>query len=353
MLGILSSCSDDAESTLDTTGNVDILSFKINGVEGTINAANSTISIILPAGTDLHGLSPQVQLADGAQVTPNNGEALDFVDASGALKTVTYTVTNKDLYQKYKVTVDVVRAKISSFKIGAVAGDIDDVTKKITIYLPVGTNVTALYPVVEYTEGAVITPAVGQSVDFTNPVTYQLDYLGSVFQYEVTVILGEKPLPPLVIYNGEDVVPNWWTVGSASDISSNFTNPTPDAVNSTAACASIWRNPGDDALTGGGLGGLNIDPTKYKTFKLMVWKAVAGNVQLEIQGDGAGNQWLKQMYVAAQVGQWQELTFTLPEDHGLTKIHTILVAPQIDDTKNDPAFVGQRMYWDQLIAYPN
>ena len=107
------SCVDEVKSVLDTTGDVDIHSFTINGVEGTINADNSTISVILPAGSALTGLSPVVGLADGAEVTPNNGEAVDFADNNGNLLTVTYTVTNKDLYQKYTVSVDVARAKIT------------------------------------------------------------------------------------------------------------------------------------------------------------------------------------------------------------------------------------------------
>jgi len=159
-----SSCDNEIESTLDTTGDVNIHSFNINGVEGTINAENSTISVILPSGSSLKDLSPVVTVADGALVTPSNGTAVDFVDSQGNLTTVTYMVTNKDLYQKYTVSVDVARAKINSFKIGSVQGDIDDVNKKISLYLPVGTDLTALYPVVEYTDGATLSPALGTAV---------------------------------------------------------------------------------------------------------------------------------------------------------------------------------------------
>jgi hypothetical protein len=351
-IALFASCEDNTSETLDMSGDVDIHSFVVNGVEGTINAENSTITVILPTGTDLSTLSPQITIADGAQISPKSGEAMDFSQSIVKGNEVTYIVTNKDLYQKYKIVADVARAKIGKFKIGMVEADIDDAQRKITIYLPVGTDVTALIPVVEYTDGATISPADGQPVNFTNPVNYKLTYKGSEFVYEVTVILGNKPVPPLVIYNGEDVVPQWWTVGSAGDISSNFANPKPDVLNATPFCASIWRNPGDDDWTGGGLGGLNIDPAVYNHFTLLVWKEYEGDVQLEIQGDGAGNQWLKVWYSGDALGEWQKLEFTLPEGHGLTKIHTILVAPQITGTKDDPNFSGQRMYWDELIALP-
>ncbi|MDP4201683.1 MAG: hypothetical protein Q8861_03245, partial [Bacteroidota bacterium] len=109
-----SSCKDDLRSTLDTTGDVDIQTFSINGVKGTINSQNSTISVILPSGSSLKNLSPVITVADGAIVTPNTGTPVDFVDSKGNLTPVTYTVMNKDVYQKYTVSVDVARAKINS-----------------------------------------------------------------------------------------------------------------------------------------------------------------------------------------------------------------------------------------------
>ncbi len=352
------SCVDEIKSVLDTTGDVDIHSFTINGVEGTINADNSTISVILPAGSALTGLSPVVGLADGAEVTPNNGEAVDFADNKGNLLSVTYTVTNKDLYQKYTVSVDVARAKITKFKIGSVEGDIDDVTKKIVIYLPVGTDVTSLNPVLEYTNGATLTPASGSSINFTNPVTFTLNYLGSVFTYEAKVILGEKPKPILVIYNGETVSPTWASL--AGTVNNGYVNPKTDGINTTSTCVSMMRtkaasDDGGRPWSGGALWNenkVNIDPAIYSKFTLMVLKNVAGDVQLEIQSNGEQNKdWLKANYSADALGQWQELTFTIPAGRTAV-INNILVAPHVIDAVNDPNFSSQMMYWDQLRAHP-
>lgn len=355
---MFNSCNEDVKDVLDTSGDVDIHSFTINGVEGSINTDNSTISVILPAGSALTGLSPVVGLGEGAEITPNNGEAVDFADNKGNLLTVTYTVTNKDLYQKYTVSVDVARAKISKFKIGSVEGDIDDVTKKITIYLPVGTNVSALYPVLEYTSGATLSPASGTAVDFTNPVTFTLNYLGSVFTYEATVVLGEKPKPILIIYDGETVSPTWASI--AGTVNNGYVNPKTDGINTTPTCVSMMRtkaasDDGGRPWSGGALWNeykVNIDPAIYSKFTLMVLKNVAGDVQLEIQSNGEQNKdWLKASYSASALGQWQELTFNIPAGRTAV-INNILVAPHVIDAVNDPNFSSQMMYWDQLRAHP-
>lgn len=355
---VFNSCTDDLKSVLDTSGDVNIHSFSINGVEGTINADNSTISVILPAGSSLKGLKPVIELGEGAEVSPNTDETIDFADNAGNLIAVTYTVTNKDLYQKYTVSVDVARAKITKFKIGSVEADIDDVTKKITIYLPVGTDVTALNPVLEYTNGATLTPASGSSINFTSPVIFTLNYLGSIFTYEATVILGEKPKPILVIYNGETVSPTWASL--AGSVNNGYANPKTDGINTSSTCVSMMRtkaasDDGGRPWSGGALWNenkVNIDPAIYGKFTLMVLKTVAGDVQLEIQSNGEQNKdWLKASYSADALGQWQELTFNIPAGRTAV-INNILVAPHVIDAVNDPNFSSQMMYWDQLRAHP-
>lgn len=353
-----SSCDDDNQMSFDNTGDVDIHTFSINGVEGTINPDNSTISVILPFGTDLKALSPQIKLGDGSVVSPLSGTSVDFVDQNGKLISIEYTVTNNDIYQKYTVSVDVARAKITKFAIGNVQGDIDESTKEIITYLPVGTDITALLPQVEFTKGATITPAMGTAVNFTNPVTYKLEYLGSVFEYTATIILGEKPKQPEVIYNGETIAPNWESIASA--IKNKTVNPKRDGINTTTTCVSIERRKedtdnGGKAWSGGALWNsnkVNIDPAKYSKFTLMVLKNNAGKVQLEIQSDGEANKdWLKADYTAESAGQWQELTFEIPTDRTAI-INSILVAPHNDDTANDPNFKTQTIYWDELKVHP-
>lgn len=355
---VLSSCKETIDEVLDTTGDVDIHSFTINGVEGTINSENSTISVILPAGSPLTNLSPQIGVGDGVIVTPGNETAVDFADANGNLITVNYIVTNKDLYQQYKVTVDVARAKITKFKIGSTEADIDESNKKIRIWLPIGTDVTNLIPIIEFTEGATINPVPGTPVNFSSPANFTLNYLGSTFTYEVTVKLGEKPKPILVIYDGETVSPTWASL--ASTVNNGYANPKTNGINTTSTCISMVRtkeasDDGGRPWSGGALWNenkVNIDPAVYSKFTIMVLKNTAGDVQLEIQSNGEQNKdWLKSSYSANALGEWQELTFQIPASRTAV-INNILVAPHVIDSNNDPNFKTQMMYWDQLKAYP-
>lgn len=345
------SCKEEWDaSNLDFEADVEIKRFSINGVEGEIDQSTSTILLYLPKNTDESNLIPDIEIAENASVSPEPGMPVDF--STSEQFPVTFRVINGNLYRDYFVTAKAISAKIISFIIGDRVGIIDHNKGSISITVPYGTDLTQLKPEIVFTEGATIVPSFGTILDFSGPVTYTLYFMGEEFTYQVNVKEGEPEIPSLVIYDGEEKVPLWWTVGSAGDIGSKFNNPSPDDINSTPYCASIWRNPEDDPWTGGGLGDLDIDPEKYSDFTLMVWKKTGGNVQLEIQGEGAGNQYLKANYSDEKAGQWQMLEFSLPADHGLTKITTILVAPHIDDTKEDTSFFGHRMYWDQLIAVP-
>lgn len=173
---------------------------------------------------------------------------------------------------------------------------------------------------------------------------YLLIFFGSLF---FSFLINAQSV---VIYNGEDIKPEWWPVGSADEAGNHWDNPNKDIVNGTDKTVSVWRDGNDDLWTGGGLGGLNIEVTSLKKFSLMVLKEVAGNVQVEVQGEGADNQYLRADYLEADVGEWQLLDFYLPQDHGFSMISTLLVAPHIDDTKEDLDFVAHRMYWDELTA---
>jgi hypothetical protein len=349
---------EETRETLDFTSDVDIHSFSINGVEGIISAENATIFVILPNGTDLSALAPQISIAESATISPANSATVDFSNSAAKGNEVVYTVANGDLYQKYKVSVDVAQAKITSFRIGTIAGTIDDAAKTITVYLPAGTDVTALIPIVEYTDGATISPEDGTPVDFTNPVPYTLSLGASDFVYTVAIHLGEPPIPQIVIYNGEDVCPQW--AGIAGVVESPCANPKTDGINTSLLCASILRNGADTddggkAWSGGALWNsykVNIDPAIYGSFSLKVLKGVQGDVQLEIQGNGETNKdWLKVWYSDEHLGEWQELIFQIPEGRTAV-INNILVAPHCHDAGQPTAWTTQRMYWDNLKAIP-
>ena len=77
-----------------------ITGFSINGVSGSINQTNGTISVVMPYGTDVSKLMPVISGNNIASITPGSGVMQDFS------KPVTYTVTLADGTTKtYTVTV--------------------------------------------------------------------------------------------------------------------------------------------------------------------------------------------------------------------------------------------------------
>ena len=77
-----------------------ITGFSINGVSGSINQTNGTISVVMPYGTDVSKLVPVISGNNITDMTPGSGVMQNFS------KPVTYTVTLADGTTKtYTVTV--------------------------------------------------------------------------------------------------------------------------------------------------------------------------------------------------------------------------------------------------------
>lgn len=345
-------CGESDRDSVDLSGDVDILSFTVNGHEAVVDNEALTVKLMMPPGTDVTQLKPVVQVSEGAIVSPSSGTEADF--SHSGTTAVEYTVYNKNRYNAYKVTIEEPRARITLFEMGDVVGSIDETNKTITLFVAEGTDVSYVVPAITYTEGATIIPAIGEAIDLTDPVEYTLDYAGAQFKYTVSVVFGEAP--GLVIFNGEDVAPVWADL--AATVESPYANPKTDGINTSSHCASAMRDGSDTdaggkAWSGGALWNsykVDIDPAVYGSFSLMVLKNVQGDVQLEIQSDGEENKdWLKVWYSEESLGEWQKLTFEIPEGRTAV-INNILVAPHCHDAGQPVPFETQRMYWDELIA---
>ncbi len=81
----------------------DILSFNIpSQISSVIDAQGATVSVVMPAGTNLTSLTPTITVSAGATINPASGVAQDFTNP------VTYTVTAQDASTKaWTVTVTV------------------------------------------------------------------------------------------------------------------------------------------------------------------------------------------------------------------------------------------------------
>lgn len=181
---MMTACDDDRDS-LVLTDNVNILSFKANGVAGEIDEANNLIQLFYPKGTDLTNLTPEIQISEGATVTPASGEKQNLS------KVVKYRVVNGNVYNDYNVVATHIKGQILSFAIGKYKGAIDHEAGTILVRFPKTEDVTNLTPTFTVTEGATVVPDKGTAVDFTKPVTYTVSYMDETFPYVVTVELAD------------------------------------------------------------------------------------------------------------------------------------------------------------------
>jgi hypothetical protein len=193
-----------------------ITAFSILGIDGIISGTN--ISLVVPNGTDLTALIPTITIT-GVSVSPGSLVPNDFTNPA------TYTVTAADNTTKqYTVTVltaDQTAKDITRFTINgldAIIADTSATTGVITINMPNGTDLTALSPVVTIT-GVSVTPASGQTVNFTNPVDYVVTAAdGSTKTYTVTV--------GIVNGNGTKLITSFSILGVAGQITNGAQSST-------------------------------------------------------------------------------------------------------------------------------
>ena len=187
----------------------EITSFRVQAggewYNGTIDNARSTITV---TGVDDSKLTSTKLVTDieftGRTCSPTSGIAVDFANAVTftlggdndlANRTYTVTVLNKSgqpISAKSSGgddnTPTTSTAKITGFSVLGVEGEIDQSAGTITVTLPVGTNVTAVAPVVTVPAGAVVSPVSGEVVNLTSPLTYTVTLGTESKNYTVTVI---------------------------------------------------------------------------------------------------------------------------------------------------------------------
>lgn len=154
-----------------------ITSFEIslNGemIEGSIDQGNNTITFEV-RGADLSSITPNIEISDGARINPDGDDSQDFSEV------VYYTVTAENGNERtYDVIVNNIPLNsendILNFVVGingeSIEGRIDQETREIAFETG-SFNISNLVPEITVSESALVSPASGESVDFTNPVTY-------------------------------------------------------------------------------------------------------------------------------------------------------------------------------------
>ena len=139
-------------------------------------------------------------------VTPDNGYQMvsgsltyTLAKEGGETKTITnnrFTMPVGDVSITCKWETATTTAKgITSFSINGVAGAVNNSTNTITITMPRGTDVTKLTPVIATNGVKSLTPGNGETVNFTNAVTYTAAMEdGSSKTYTVTVYVDKGTL---------------------------------------------------------------------------------------------------------------------------------------------------------------
>ena len=139
-------------------------------------------------------------------VTPDNGYQMvsgsltyTLAKEGGETKTITngrFTMPASDVSITCKWETAATTAKgITSFSVSGVVGAVNNTTNTITITLPRGTDVTKLTPVIATNGVKSLTPGSGETVDFTNAVTYTAAMEdGSSKTYTVTVYVDKGTL---------------------------------------------------------------------------------------------------------------------------------------------------------------
>jgi hypothetical protein len=181
MIFMITACENSFENSgFDINSPSNVTSFKINGVAGEIDQKTGKINLTMLYGSDITAVKPEIILEGGA--TSN----LDLTKPINFTSPIKFRVVNGNLYKDYTITT-VVLSPIKSFTVNGVAATVNDISKTITMTLPEGTNLTALKPVIEATEGVSISPASGTTVDFSNAVTFVVTANGKSVNYTANV----------------------------------------------------------------------------------------------------------------------------------------------------------------------
>ena len=189
LLIAVSGCSDDNKSNLLLNGDTWITTFELDNYAGVIDRSNKTITVALPEVYATEAMTvTALEASTGAALSIKAGDVLNL-SVPQMIK-----VTNGDVYLEYTINIKHDEARILSFKLNdTYTGVIDQNNRNITVRVPSTVDVKTLFPAITTSAGAVVTPASGQAVDFTDPVDFVVSYNTASAVYTVTVIPSDAP----------------------------------------------------------------------------------------------------------------------------------------------------------------
>ena len=161
-----------------------VLSFKLAGVDGTIDESKKEITVVLPFGNhDITKLTGTLTLSPQATADKNISTEIDYTSD------VTFTITAQNgTTNTYTVKVRNSEKKILSFKLAGVDGTIDHSKKETLLAVPYGNDLTNLNATYTLSDGATVTPKPESVKDYTSPVSFTVTAQdGTTNTYTVSV----------------------------------------------------------------------------------------------------------------------------------------------------------------------
>jgi|GEM_PF-456786 len=154
-------------------GEKKILTFVLNEQSAPAVITDSTVQATVVPSSDLTKLKPVITVSSGAKINPLSGSEIDF--SKGPVK---FVVTASDSSTKnFMIGINRILYSGNNILSVSITGQIgvaeDSVNKIFSVSIPNGTDFTKLAPTITVSPGATISPASGQTVDFSQgPVTY-------------------------------------------------------------------------------------------------------------------------------------------------------------------------------------
>ena len=176
-----------------------ITSFKINGkicnIDHGTEGGNGAITLEVEKNTDLSNITPEIEISEGATITPGKGEAQNFETP------VTYTVKSKDqaVTKQYIVTITKKKsrtARMTSFTANGKSATINENEKTIYLHLPFATQLGDIKPAIVCEDGGTCTPASDAKCDFSGGKTVSFKVTSEDGKVNVTYVATIKREPP-------------------------------------------------------------------------------------------------------------------------------------------------------------
>lgn len=208
---LLHSCSDDDNFTdvVPDFSQAIIRSFEVDGEFAEIDHTSATISMTLPAGTDLSAVTVDLQTPEGTTVDPESGSTLDFSEGPVIFTTQAENGANREYTAMVAAYGD---PKFLNFSIGENAGEIDHEENSVTVNIgSEDGDITSLAPNFVIPEGTSVDIASGVSRDFSGPVVYTITSNDGFTAAEYTVTVNQIEGPKInsfVIGEAEGIIDN-------------------------------------------------------------------------------------------------------------------------------------------------